>query len=96
MFLISVSSNINTVMETPSILKMRHPSTLISLVITSSSNTEPTVVATPSYKEPQMTLVSTSVPKSVTDGEEKGRSVKSKTGGKSIYRNVSYVQQLPT
>lgn len=95
-FLISASSNINTVMETPSILKVTHPSTLVSMVITSPSNTESTVVTTPSYKEPQMTPVSTFVPKSVTDGEKKGRNEKSKTGGNNFYRNVSYVKQLPT
>ena len=83
-------------METPSILKVTHPGTLVSMVITSPSNTESTVVATPSHREPQMTPVSTSVPKSVTDGEKNGRNEKSKTGGKNFYRNVSYVQQLPT
>ena len=59
-------------METPSILKVTHLSTLVSMVITSPSNTESTVVATPSYKEPQMTPGSTSV----TDGEKKGRNEK--------------------
>ena len=62
------------------------------MVITSSSNIESTVAATPSYKEPQMTPGSTSV----TDGEKKGRNEKSKTGGNNFYRNVSYVKQLPT
>ena len=79
-------------METPSILKVTHLSTLVSMVITSPSNTESTVVATPSYKEPQMTPGSTSV----TDGEKKGRNEKSRTGGNNFYTNVSYVQQLPT
>ena len=58
------------VIETPSILKVTsYPSTLVSMAITSSPSTEPTVMVTPSYKEPGMTPVPTSVPKPLTDSE---------------------------
>lgn len=40
------------------------------MAITSSSSTEPTVTVTPSYKEPGMTPVPTSVPRPLTDGEK--------------------------
>lgn len=46
-----------------------YPTTLVSMAITSSPSTEPTIIVTPSYKEPGMTPVPASVPSPVTDGE---------------------------
>lgn len=39
------------------------------MAITSSPSAEPTVMVTPSYKEPGKTPVPTSVPRPLTDGE---------------------------
>lgn len=46
-----------------------YPTTLVSMAITSSPSTEPTIIVTPSYKEPGMTPVPASVPSPVTDGK---------------------------
>lgn len=73
------------VIETPSILKVTsYPSTLVSMAITSSPSTEPTVMVTPSYKEPGMTPVPTSVPKPLTDGETDANKQSKQKGYKVI------------
>ena len=75
-------------METPSILKVTHPSTLVSMVNNFTFKHRVDCSCDTILQGATNDARSTSV----TDGEKKGRNEKSKPGGNNFYTNVSYVQ----